>query len=62
MSWQSEHMEEALEEKDPVTRLISVVELLHPLPLSDPIHGFIDIPLLIRDAHTAHISKGESKQ
>lgn len=53
MSWQSDEMKDALEGTDPIDRLIDVFELLHPLPLSDSKHGFVDVPQLIREAHAA---------
>lgn len=48
--WQSDEMKEALAKPDPTVRLINVFKLIHPLPLSDPRHGFVDIPTLIREA------------
>ena len=50
--WQSDEMKEALQDPNPVKRLINVFELLHPYVLSDPKHGTVDCIELARDAHS----------
>jgi hypothetical protein len=60
--WQSIAMQEALKEQDPISRLIDIFELLHPIPLSDPQHGFVDVPQLIREAHAANVVRIASQE
>jgi hypothetical protein len=58
--WQSDAMKKALSETDPIARLISVFEVLHPILLSDPVHGFVDCPTLVLEAKTARKNHDQS--